>query len=315
MGKTKPVVFLLLAAFFWALPPVLGKLVIQDASPFFITTFRLLVSLLIFTPFLFRKDTKSKVRKLKKKTFFMLISSGAVFFGPHYILFFFGVQLSYATHVAILNQVGFVFSAIFCIYFLKESLTRLKLLGIGISIAGVFLVVWQSGAPPSHGLSPSGILIGDFLVLLGAVLWAIYSVFNKKYLDDVGNVPSIYLNFLFGMLIIVPFSIQEFSSIMSFDPFIIFILVLIAVFGSALGYYFYNAGIKDMEVSKASMICLTSPVWSIALSIISLGEPVTFFFILGTALVISSIFLVLREKKSDLLDVHEECISNPENLT
>ena len=61
------------------------------------------------------------------------------------------------------------------------------------------------------------------------------------------------------------------------------------------------------------MICLTSPVMGIVMSIATLGEPLTFLFVLGTILVISSIFLVLREKKVPEGE-RDECIKEPINL-
>jgi cellobiose-specific phosphotransferase system component IIC len=49
--QIKSVFCILMAAFCWALPPTLGKFIVDDIDPFIITTFRLGFSIILFLPF------------------------------------------------------------------------------------------------------------------------------------------------------------------------------------------------------------------------------------------------------------------------
>jgi drug/metabolite transporter (DMT)-like permease len=292
-------VYLILAAFFWAFPPALGKFVVLDVSPFFITTFRLLVATAMFVPFLCKKENRDRLKTLKKRTIGWLLLSGGVFFGPHYVFYFLSLQTTPAVHVSILLQTGYVFSVILCIKFLKEVWDRFTILGLTMSVGGVAIIMFAYPGTDAGALyTPAGILLGDTLIIVSMLLWAIYSVINKKNLETIGEVPSIVFNFLFGALVVMPFSIDGFVALPSLNLTVILALILIALFGSALGYLFYNLGLKKVSGSKANIILLTNPVFGVIISVILVnGEPITLWFIVGSTLVIASIYLVNLEKK------------------
>lgn len=299
-ASARSIVFLILAAFFWAFPPALGKFVVFDVTPFFVTTFRLLIATSIFVPFLFTRENRDRLKRLNRKTILWLLVSGGMFFGPHYVFYFLSLQWAPAIHISILLQTGYVFSAILCIKYLKEPWTKQTVIGFLLSTAGVAIIMLAYPGQDGTTYTPAGILLGDVLILISMLLWAIYSVINKKNLDTVGEVPSIVFNFFFGALVVLPFSLEGFVVLPSLDVTVIIALVLIALFGSALGYLFYNLGLKHVSGAKANVILLTNPVFGVIISVILVsGEPVTLWFMVGSALVIASLYLVNREKKSE----------------
>ncbi len=298
-ASARAIVFLILAAFFWAFPPALGKYVVDDVTPFFVTTFRLLIATSIFVPFLFTRENRDHLKRLNRKTILWLLISGGVFFGPHYVFYFLSLQWTPAIHVSILLQTGYVFSAVLCIKYLKEPWNRQTVMGFLLSTAGVAIIMLAYPGQDGTAYTPEGILIGDALILVSMLLWAIYSVINKKNLEAVGEVPSIVFNFFFGALVVLPFSLDGFVALPSLDATVIFALVLIALFGSALGYLFYNLGLKHVSGAKANIILLTNPVFGVVISVMLVkGEPITVWFVIGAALVIASLYLVNREKKT-----------------
>ncbi|NMC05024.1 MAG: DMT family transporter [Candidatus Lokiarchaeota archaeon] len=290
--------FLILAAFFWAFPPALGKFVVSDVTPFFVTTFRLLVATAMFVPFLFSKENRKYLKNLDRKKITWLLLSGGVFFGPHYVFYFWSLQYTPAIHVSILLQTGYVFSAMFCIRYLREPWNKQTIAGFLLSTAGVAIIMFAYPGDDGTIYTPGGIIIGDILILVSMLLWAAYSVINKKNLDAVGEVPSIVFNFFFGAIAILPFSFDGFVILPSLEWTVILALVLIALFGSALGYLFYNLGLKHVSGAKANVILLTNPVFGVVISVMLVkGEPLTIWFVIGAALVIASLYLVNREKR------------------
>jgi drug/metabolite transporter (DMT)-like permease len=298
-ASTRAIVFLILAAFFWAFPPALGKFVVFAVTPFFVTTFRLLIATSIFVPFMFTRENRDRLKRLNRKTILWLLVSGGIFFGPHYVFYFLSLQWTPAIHVSILLQTGYVFSAILCIKYLKEPWNKQTIMGFLLSTAGVATIMLAYPGQDGTTYTPVGILLGDTLILVSMLLWAIYSVINKKNLETVGEVPSIVFNFFFGALVVLPFSLDGFAALPTLDVTVILALFLIALFGSALGYLFYNIGLKHVSGAKANVILLTNPVFGVVISVMLVqGEPVTVWFMIGAALVIASLYLVNREKRS-----------------
>nr|MDO8085533.1 DMT family transporter [Candidatus Sigynarchaeum springense]MDO8119403.1 DMT family transporter [Candidatus Sigynarchaeota archaeon] len=296
--SARSIAFLVLAAFFWAFPPALGKFVVFDVTPFFVTAFRLLIAMLMFVPFLIKKENRESLKRLNRKTFAWLLVSGGIFFGPHYVFYFLSLQWTPAIHVSILLQTGYVFSAILCVRYLKESWNKQIIIGLVLSIAGVAIIMLAYPGQDGTTYTLGGILIGDTLILISMILWAIYSVINKKNLDSVGEVPSIVFNFFFGALVVLPFSLDGFVALPSLDAIVILALFLIALFGSALGYLFYNLGLKKMNGAKANIILLMNPVFGVVISVLLVrGEPITIWFVIGAALVIASLYLVNQKNE------------------
>ncbi len=294
-------VYLVLAAFFWAFPATLGKYVVDHVSPFFVTVFRLTYSLLVFLPFLLREKQRASLRGIDKRTWISLAISGGIFFGPHYVFYFLSVTFTYATHAGVLIQTGYLFLAIFCIVFLKESRSPRKIAGIVLSTAGIVMIVLANVDPSQDpaALPLPSILLGDAFMLVAMLLWAIYGTMNKKYLGKVGSLGSNFFNFLFGMLTVLPFSFGDFGSLGNMDVAAWVSLVLIATFGSLLGYACYNMGFSKMEGSRAAAILLLNPVFSVIISMLMLGESVTPMFLLGAAILIVSIGLVNTDQQKD----------------
>ncbi|MHA1680313.1 MAG: DMT family transporter [Promethearchaeota archaeon] len=295
MSRKKGIAALLLASICWAVPPAFSKFIGDEFSSSFKTVFRLLVSLIVFTPFLFTRENRKRIKQMKKKTLFYLIISGGIFFGPHYIFFFLALEFTLASHASVLLNMGYIISASLGIFFFKERITRKKIVSLVLSLLGVVLVAWPTRIEETTAYTKWGILLGDIFMIIYALMWAFYSIQNKKCLDvGVGNIPTTYFNFLFGMLVVLPFSIGDFALLPGIGITGLSALLGIAAFGSILGYFLYNVGVKDIENSKANIIMLSTPVFGVLLSVWLLGEVLSIFFIIGSALIIMSTFLIVR---------------------
>lgn len=298
-ASVKAITLLLLAAFFWALPPVLGKHVAFVVPPAFTTLYRLLLSSVLFLPLVLRRENLARMRRIDRRTAGLLVLSGCVFFGPHYIYYFLSLQYTHATHASILLQTGYIFSALFCLAFLKEPRTPARIAGICLSAAGILVVLLEQVLAPGEGSLPAwSVVLGGLLMVGSQVSWAAYATLNKKYLATTGPVPSNFINFLLGSLAVLPLAAPAFPLVPSFTIDVHLVLVLIALCGSFLGYLFYNEGLKDMDGSKASMILLVNPIFAVLLSMIFLGETVSVPFIVGSAIIMASLVLVTSERKN-----------------
>lgn len=127
-----------------------------------------LVSLLI----LFKK--LPELANLSRKQWTNLIIIGLIGGSIPFLLFFKGLSLSPSANAAFIHKTLFIWVAFLAVPFLKERVSGLQFLALGIVLVGVYLF----GSPAKfHGY-------GEFLVLLATLFWAIENVVAKAVLKN-----------------------------------------------------------------------------------------------------------------------------------
>lgn len=119
-----------------------------------------------------RKDIVALTRKQFCKLALIGIIGGSVPF----VLFFKGLSMIPATQAAFIHKTLFVWVALLAIIFLKEKLTIVQWLGIGVMMAGVVLL----GGPQAWSWG-----MGMWLVLGATLLWSVETIVAKQVLRDV----------------------------------------------------------------------------------------------------------------------------------
>jgi drug/metabolite transporter (DMT)-like permease len=164
---------------------------------------------------------------------------------------------------------------------------RRQWLGVFISIAGVILV-----AAVSFALSGS---IAGYLYMGGAALcWVAYG-FLTKPLFDRGR-PQIYIVFwqnVFGFLGFLPFAVLERQRWGTPTLPVIFHVLFLAIFCSALGYWLYAHALKNLGVSVSSVFINLIPVVTVIAGFFFLSERLTGLQWVGAALVLTGVYLTV----------------------
>jgi drug/metabolite transporter (DMT)-like permease len=298
----KSFIWLTICSICWALPPSLGKLMGTTIPPVFIAWFRLLfASILLTVLFIPNKNVRQEFKRsfhLSKTDFIWLIVGGALE-GIHYVFYFYALHYTSALSVSILVNVGEIFVALSGFIFFKEKMTKKFFLAILLTLIGILLIVTQGDFSQLGSLFNSSTAFGDFLIIMSALLFSFYAVAKKKLINKTGSVPLVAMTFFIGQLVLVPMAIPDILNAASYPQTSWILLILMAIFGSALGYYSFAQGIKYTNMSTAGIITLSSPVFAIIFSILLVpGESLTTMFLVGSAFIISSIFLISTKPKN-----------------
>jgi drug/metabolite transporter (DMT)-like permease len=160
-------------------------------------------------------------------------------------------------------------------------------LGALISITGVILVAGVS-------LAISGSITG-YLYMGGAALcWVAYGFLTKPLFDQGRS--QIYIVFwqnFFGFLGFLPFAMLEHQRWGTPTLPVIFHVLFLAVFCSALGYWLYAHAIKTMGVSISSIFINLIPVVTVIAGFFFLRERLTGLQWAGAALVLTGVYLTV----------------------
>src|SRR5712691_8446892 len=135
------------------------------------------------------------------------------------------------------------------------------------------------------------------LLTLTAVFWA-GNIVLARYVA--GHVPPMTLSFvrwIGALLLLLPFSIGEFSSgfTLKFDALTLATLIYVMIFPSTLAYLFFNRGIALIGPNRAAPFFHLVPVFGSAMAILLLGEQPRLFHLVGYLLVLAGVVIASRQ--------------------
>lgn len=172
-----------------------------------------------------------------------------------------------------------------------ERLNRRKLLALGLTLVGVFLV--------AGGYAPErlrGNLLGVGFALGSAAAISFYNLMGKRLLQGMNPWTVTFYGFLFGGAALGGLWAAQGALVPALPAHGWGLILLLAVFPSILAYGLYLKALGRMEASRAAIVATLEPVLASVLAWLALGEVVAPWQLVGGALVISGV-LVLRLRR------------------
>ena len=169
--------------------------------------------------------------------------------------------------------------------------TKNIVMGSLISLIGVALVIFNGSF--ILRLNP----IGDFLALVAAGAWAVYSLLMRG-LTNRYNVTFLTRKvFFYGILTILPaFLIKpwQFPLENLAEPVIWMNLLFLSIIAALICFVLWNSVIRELGALSSANYIYLSPVSTMIASAIFLQEPVTWISIAGSILILSGLFIVSK---------------------
>lgn len=230
-----------------------------------------------------------RMRRIERRDWPRLIALGVLGVPLNQLLFLYGLQYTTPGRSALYYGATPMFVFLLALFFLKEKVTLLKVIGIIGSFVGVAIIL-------RGGRMDQGILFGDALVILAVIAWAGYTVAGKSILNKYGALTVTAYALAIGTLIYLPLGIY---SAVHFDytqvPLKAWLsLLYIAIFTSVIAYTIWFWALARMEASKLAIFQNLQPIIASILSVWMVGESFGFDFYLGGAMVIGGVFLTQR---------------------
>lgn len=143
------------------------------------TTAKNMVAAGFLISFIFLLKKLPELKTLSKKQWLLLAAIGLIGGSVPFLLFFKGLTLTSAVSAAFIHKTLFIWVALMALLFLKEKISSLQFLALGIILIGVYF------------LKPFGNFhfgYGEFLILSATFLWAIENIIAKFALR---NIPAL----------------------------------------------------------------------------------------------------------------------------
>ncbi|HUW63139.1 MAG TPA: DMT family transporter [Spirochaetia bacterium] len=203
--KSKPVYFthleLLFVVAIWSGTFVSTQVVLTQVTPALSALYRYLVASIILLAM--GSKNKERIERADYPILFFLSLTGVTLY---YLLQHYGLRYANATDASILISLSPVFMGLISWLLLKERVRPLAVVGLVLAFAGCLLVITNGHTTHNAG---NGRLLGDFLILLTAISWALYSIYGKKLLSRYSVMTLIKYTTLVGTLFLIPFAVPE----------------------------------------------------------------------------------------------------------
>ncbi|MCO4203388.1 DMT family transporter [Aeromonas taiwanensis] len=279
-----PILFPLLAILIWAANTVVSKAAAGVVDPAAISFYRWVIAALALSPFclpaLWRR--RSEIRPWFGKLL-VLSLLGMVLYQ---CLAYYAAHSTSATNMGVIGSLLPLLTLLQGALFFSQRPGKQALLGMSLSLFGVF---WLLGQGEPLALLHTGINPGDGMMLLGAASYALYGLLIRRWQLPFGPWLNLYLQILLAVLLLVPVALSAESLAVPREG---WGMVLFAGIASSLfAAYCWMRGLASLGPERTSVFMNLMPLCTALIAVITLGEPIHGYHLLGGGLILGGVML------------------------
>ena len=221
-----------------------------------------------------------------------------------------GVKYSTAANASLINAIYPGMTAIFLFFLFKETLQKLKVIGILLSLLGVVVIVSKGSLAVILGLSFN---LGDIFLLLTAITWPLYTIINLRLSVNYSPIVTTAYSGLVGSILFLPTALLMDSSptrLASISFPVLLSLLCYSLLGGVLSYIWWNQGVAKLGSNRAAVFMNLVPLVGIIFAVFLLGEHIVLSQIAGGVLSISGIIVANISGKNKISVVNDEVIGS-----
>lgn len=293
----KGIIYAGITALFWGVLAIVLKIIDDKVEPITIVWFRFLLAFMILAAWQAAKNPGS-FKILIRPPVLLVVATLALTW--NYIGFMMGIHYTTPSNAQLFIQTGPILLALAGIFFFREKITRLQIIGFVIALAGMAFfyrdqLIAFFDVQQKYNL-------GVIHLLIAAVAWALYAVLQKKLVLKL-DIQSLNL-FIFGLPVLILLPFVNFASLQHLGL-VTWLLLLFGGINTLLSYTTLSKALQLIEASKVSIIIIMNPI----ITFITMGiltqmnvkwighERFSAFSIIGGFLVLSGAVLVAKKQK------------------
>ena len=279
----KGYLYIIIAAGFWGMIGPLSRLAFTEGiAPMEVAFWRAVIAWLFFGGHALLAREFRVQRRDFPNLFLFGVLGVTCFYGSYQL----AVNMGGAALAAVLLYTAPAWVAVMSKIFLKERMTRVKLIALALTLAGVTAVSLGPGTDSGTDIQISipAILFG----LSSGFCYALYYIFGKHFSGRYSS-PNIFLYILpLGAAGLFPWT--EFAHK---SPTAWIALICLAFFCTYCSYYSYYLGLKYLEATRAAITATLEPVVAAIVAYFWWGEYFSSLGYVGSFLILSSVVLMV----------------------
>ncbi len=211
-------------------------------------------------------------------------------------MFFKGLELSTPINSSVVITMSPVILLLLSAFILKERITWLKSVGIGLGLMGALsLILFGAKTQPNAPNIP----LGNILFIVNATSYAFYLIFVKYLVGKYSSITLMKLFFMFAVLINLPIGWSQFSEVawlqLDFDA--IWKLAVVVVGTTVRTYLFNIYALKRLSPTTIGVFMYLQPVIAAIFAILAGADQLIPLRFIAAVLIFLGVFLTTRAPK------------------
>ncbi|MGN7942236.1 DMT family transporter [Virgibacillus sp. 6R] len=276
---------------------VAGKLLAQSFPVFLASELRFLVATIIMIPILIRIEGFSSIQKREMLILFLQGLFGVFLYS---IFMLYGLTFTTAIDAGIITSTIPAVTGGLAFLFLKEKLTKSVSVGILLAVLGTLIInVVGSASDIERGSSP---IFGNLLIFGAVICEALFIILGKFVSQRVSPLAISTIVSVLGTILFLPLSLYE-GAKFNFEGVTMAEWGLILYFGivvTVIAFILMYQGVSKVPASTVGVLTGVLPISSVILSVLILGEKISFFHFIGISFTLTAILLSNKQPAKKL---------------
>jgi drug/metabolite transporter (DMT)-like permease len=292
-----------LAAFFtalaWSGSWITGKLAVAGAPPLEISTARFVIAAVVLAAIALATRTD-----LGRGSLWPIVLAGFLGYCAYNAFVFVGLTMAPASDGALIVPTTIPVLTALAATFIGERLTTMKVAGFALASIGVALVI--AAGQTAEEISNSR-LVGDVLMVLGAVCWAAYTVLGTIAMRTRSPLAVVTIAAPIGALCLVPLGFLEhgYADVTAWSLSVWLNVLYLALIGSVASFILFYWVVRRVGAGVAAMTSYLVPVLTLAMAVVLLGDRPQPLQLVGGVVILAGVRLAtlrLRREGAPLLE-------------
>jgi drug/metabolite transporter (DMT)-like permease len=299
---------LLFTSLLWGGNFVVGKSLVEHASPVTLTTLRWLIAVISLVPIVLWKEKSLLPSRKAILPLILMGCTGVVLFN---LFQFLALDFTSATNVGLISTLNMFSIALFSFLFIKEKINKFQFVSMFISLVGVLLVLSKGHFEMLFSI---GFNSGDLFMVAAVCVWGLYSVCSKWAMKYTTPLMATLYSGVFGVIVLIPFNVHEFTITNINVPFVQSVLYT-GVISTVVCMLLWNIGVQKIGATTSGIFLNFNPIFTAIIAYIWLGERITWIQGVGSLIVIAGCLLFTYFKERDFTSIRLSRLYRGKNLS
>ena len=241
--------------------------------------YRALLATVVIVAYMLVTKQKIDLKAIKKELILLLFSGMAM--GINWILLFEAYKHTTISVATLSYYFAPVIVTVVCPFLFRERMTGKQITCFVMSTLGLVLIIGTGGnsGGTNHVL---GILLG-----LGAAVFYATVILLNKFIKNVAGIHRTLFQFLAAICLLLPyvfFSGGMHLEVLDTKGWVC--LLIVGLVHTGITYCMYFSALKELKGQEVAILSYLDPLIAVVVSVLILGEGITFFQLLGGILIL-----------------------------
>lgn len=206
------------------------------------------------------------------------------------VFVFVAASLTSSINGALILNANAIFIAVFAL-FIGERVPPIRFVGLIVGLVGCAVIV--AGRAPAQPIPVVSNALGSLAALAGAICWAAYTVWGKRYVRRHGGPESATVTLVFGAVMLIALTLAR-GAVQPLQWPEALAVIYLGVLPTTVAMLMWYRALELVDASVLGPTQYIAPIGSTALGWALLGEPLSWPFAAGAVGIVAGVYLATR---------------------